>query len=70
MNDYNIISGDGYSHMIGLHTKCNELGIRRRIVNASYGLELVFELTEEDVVALTLTFPMLKLEKYNKYNQQ
>jgi len=48
-----------------------ELGINWRVIHSdAFNLILVIDITEEDLVALTLTFPKLKINKHITLEQE
>jgi len=64
MTEYTSSTIDGFSYIPGFYTKCKELEIKSRLVELGGLLTEVYEIPEEDAIALTLIFPRLKLKKY------
>jgi len=59
-----IISNTDIKNSNEFYAKCVELGIKSRIVNKTMFLFIVFELSDEDAVALKLTFPGTFIRKF------
>jgi len=68
MTEYILTYSIGDYEKLGMfYARCRELGVRSRIVKDDFFLRTVYEFSSEDLIAMKLAFPGVRLQLFQGF---